>query len=73
MTSAVYRTTGGKVVSKEILTGSDDVSGYVIDGASIVGTNYGNGTAGLWKYPAGGKPVKTISGFENPIGAAVSK
>jgi hypothetical protein len=75
LTSAVYRTTGAgaKVVSKEILAGSDDVSSYAIDGSTLIGTNYDDATAGFWKYPKGGKPTDELDGFEYPIGVAISK
>jgi hypothetical protein len=81
-TSAIYQTTGagGKIVGVTELNDSSDVQGFWIDGKTVIGTNEcQNGctkfsTVGFYKYPAGGKPMKTIKEAGDwPIGAAVSR
>lgn len=75
LTSAIYRTTGsaGKVVSQDILAGSDDLVEYFTDGSEVIGANFHGTTVGFWQYPKGGKETKTITGFSGPIGIALSK
>jgi hypothetical protein len=75
ITSAIYRTTGsgGKVVSGDILQNSDDVTAYLVDGTSLLGTNFYGTTVGFWKYPKSKKETNTITGFSGPIGIALSK
>ena len=77
--SAIYRTTGtgGKIVGVTPLTLSHDVSGYWIDGKTVIGpSSLGNGKdggfVGFWNYPAGGKPTKKLTGFDSPYSAAIS-
>ncbi|MGC1381622.1 MAG: hypothetical protein WA814_11445 [Candidatus Baltobacteraceae bacterium] len=76
--SAVYQTTGagGKIVHVTPLAGSMDVSGYWIDGKTVVGPSspaFGSGAiVGFWNYPAGGKLTKKLTGFELAYGAAIS-
>jgi hypothetical protein len=45
---------------------------YQTDGAAGEILN-ADGTAGLWKYPAGGCPTKTLRRFDSPLGVAVSR
>ncbi|MGC1380805.1 MAG: hypothetical protein WA814_07250 [Candidatus Baltobacteraceae bacterium] len=40
---------------------------------AVVGADFGGGAADQWQYPAGGTPVKTITGLDGPEGAAISK
>jgi hypothetical protein len=75
LTSAIYRTTGsgGKVVSEDILQNSDDVTEYLVDGTSLLGSNFYGTTVGFWKYPKSKKETNAIVGFSGPIGIALSK
>jgi hypothetical protein len=61
------------VVGTTSLTGSDGVFQSFIDGKKVVGPNVFSANAMLWSYPAGGSPVKTLTGFVDPFGSAVSK
>jgi hypothetical protein len=54
------------------LTGSGQVVQYWIQTPNVVAPTANSSDAGIWKYPAGGNPVKTITGFSDPIGATVS-
>jgi len=49
---------------------------FAIQGSTLIGADGPNGgkrDVGFWKYPAGGSPVKTLSGrFKNPSGVALS-
>lgn len=76
--TCIYQTTGagGKIVGNTPLTGSGDIINLWIDGNTVVGPNttgtYENEVL-FYKYPAGGKPTKTLkNGFDYPTGAAVS-
>jgi DNA-binding beta-propeller fold protein YncE len=62
-------TTAGSVV----LNGGSAVVQFWIDGARIVGPNSGLGNVGIWSYPAGGSPTKTIGGLYVPLGTVVSR
>ncbi len=76
--TCIYQTTGagGKIVGKTPLTGSGDILNFWIDGNTVIGPIWddeGYNTVPFWKYPAGGKPTKTLKkGFGDPAGAAVS-
>ncbi len=54
------------------LSGGSAVVQFWIDGSKIVGPNSGSGSAGVWKYPAGGAPAKTIRGLSVPLGTVIS-
>jgi len=67
----------GKTVRTIQLGRAVNVVQFWLDGPTLVGPDGPNGArhdAGLWSYPAGGKPRKTIGdgGFKNPSGATVS-
>ena len=79
--SAIYETTGagGKIVGTTVLTGSHDVVGFWIDSKTVIGVDtspYYYKTPDdveFYKYPAGGKPIKTLKkGFDRPFGVAIS-
>ncbi len=70
--AVVYQTKGSKVIGSTPLTGSTDVVGYAISGKTLVGPDTANSDAGFYSYPAGGSPQKTLGGFSDPIGAAIS-
>jgi hypothetical protein len=53
--------------------GSSDVVQFFIEGKTVVGPNATSGQVMYWPYPAGGVQTKIISGFQVPIGTAISK
>lgn len=65
----------GSVVGSTQLDGAGFVWQFWIQGSRLIGPTYA-GTSGAevgyWKYPAGGVATKTITGFNQPDGAAVS-
>ncbi|HEY2475645.1 MAG TPA: hypothetical protein VGI19_12720 [Candidatus Cybelea sp.] len=63
----------GTKVGSVALSGGSAIVQFWIDGSNIAGPNSGNGSVGIWKYPAGGSPTKTISGLYVPLGAVVSR
>jgi hypothetical protein len=71
----IYRTNGasGKVADTVTLDSGVYVEQFWIQGSTIIGPNaQTDGTVGFWHYPAGGFPVKTMKGFDFPVGAVVS-
>jgi hypothetical protein len=54
------------------LSGGYYVGDFWISGDDIIGPGGGSGNVGVWKYPAGGGPIKSLSGFTDPVGATVS-
>jgi hypothetical protein len=77
--SAIYQTTGsgGKIVHETPLDdptdgSSEDIVQFWIDGNAVIGPNNYGSDAGFYKYPAGGKPTKTIKG-PYAFGAAISE
>jgi hypothetical protein len=68
---AISGSSGTKVGSTP-LTGSKDVVQFWIQGKRVVGPDAGLADVGLYKYPAGGSPTKTIKGLGEPVGATVS-
>jgi hypothetical protein len=83
--NAIYQTTGagGKIVHETRLDsgGLEEIIGFWIQGSTVIGPNalepnskYDIGSVGFYKYPAGGKPTKTLKkGFSAPQGSAISK
>jgi hypothetical protein len=62
-----------KVVGAPIvLTGSSDIAGFAIAGNRLVGADAGNADVEIYAYPKGGKPIQTLTGFSEPIGAVIS-
>lgn len=54
----------------------DDASSVLqfwIQGHRVIGANSGSSNVMVWKYPSGGTPIKTLSGFADPIGVVVSR
>ncbi|MGC1380686.1 MAG: hypothetical protein WA814_06635 [Candidatus Baltobacteraceae bacterium] len=82
---AIYQTTGagGKIVHETPLDagGFEEIIGFWIQGTTVIGPNalepqgkYDKGSVGFYKYPAGGKPTKTLQkGFSAPQGSAISE
>jgi hypothetical protein len=59
-------------VGKTTLRGADRVHQFWIDGGDVIGGNAEAGTVDVWKYPAGGPPIKTIEGLHEPVAVAIS-
>lgn len=69
----VYRTSAGKVVQTVRLRGGTNVDQFWLQGATLIGPNAQSpGTVSFWHYPAGGAPIKTITGLTYPVAATVS-
>jgi hypothetical protein len=81
----VYQTTGagGTIVGTTQLSGAQNVVQYWIpklgsgtqkqQGSKLIGPNLNGASVTFWKYPAGGKAIRTVNGPATPFGAAVSK
>ena len=55
------------------LKGSSSVYEFQIQGPKVAATSAGSASlVGVWKYPAGGSPITTITGFYEPLGLAIS-
>ncbi|HEX3456358.1 MAG TPA: hypothetical protein VHR97_00240, partial [Candidatus Baltobacteraceae bacterium] len=74
--SAIYQVTvsgsTGSVVGTTPLTGSCDVLQFGLSGSSVIAPDDCLNNAGFYSYPAGGPPTNTLTGFQYPVGAAVS-
>jgi hypothetical protein len=78
-TSTIYQIgltkAGGSITGSTVLNGAGNVSQFWIDGKRLIAPTYG-GTdgpvVGYFKYPVGGSATKTITGFSEPDGVAVS-
>lgn len=70
-----FRITGsaGVKIGATHLKHAHSVAQYFIDGDRLVGANSGGSSVAFWKYPAGGVPTKTIRGFGEPFGVALSR
>ncbi|MGA9018527.1 MAG: hypothetical protein WA304_12595 [Candidatus Cybelea sp.] len=67
------RGTNAKAIGATDLGGSSDVVQFYIQKPYVVGADAGNEDVALWDYPAGGSPVKVITGkFDLPTGVIVS-
>ncbi len=76
-TNVIYRFSikgkKGTVVGSTPLNGATEVFQFWIAGSKVIGPDAGAADVGIWSYPAGGSPVKTIPGVYVPLGATVSK
>lgn len=76
-TSTIYQFsisgTSGTEEGSTQLSGATQIFQFWIDGAKLIGPDSGQADAGIWNYPAGGAPVKTITGLYAPLGAVVSR
>jgi hypothetical protein len=75
---AIYQTTGadGKIVHETPFDSSANeyIVGFWIQGSTVIGPNATADDVGFYKYPAGGKPTKTLTkGFDYPQGSAISE
>jgi len=62
----------GSVVGTTQLSGSCDILQFAVSGSSVIAPDNCLNSAGFYAYPAGGAPTKTLTGFQYPVGAAVS-
>ena len=65
----------GTEVSSTTLDSSENIHQFWIDpaGSRVVAPSASLSTVGYWKFPAGGNPTKTLSGFDIPEGVALSQ
>lgn len=68
----VFRLSGCKKVGFTPIGGASDIVQFVIAGNRLIGPDAGNADVELYPYPKGGSPVTTLTGFSEPIGAAVT-
>jgi hypothetical protein len=83
-TSIIYRFAvshfTGTVTGSTTLNGEVAVFQFSFQGGSpkhpqattVVGAAAGSNAVGVWQYPAGGTPVKTVTGLHDPLGAIIS-
>ncbi len=64
--------TTGREVSISTLDGVGELEQVWIQGKRLVAADFKDNDVGLWKYPVGGAPTKTITGIHLPIGVTVS-
>ncbi len=62
----------GSEVGRTPLSGPRYVTLFAIDKDTVAGASYHAATVGIWKYPGGGEPIKTIGGFHAPYGVTLS-
>jgi hypothetical protein len=62
----------GTEVGTTPLIGATEVDDFWIDRPDVIGPDFGAGDVGIWAYPSGGSPKKTITGLSQPVGAVVS-
>jgi hypothetical protein len=76
-TDVIYQFTlsgsGGTEIGSTTLNGTCDVPTFWIKGKTVVAPDECNIFVGLWNYPAGGAPTKTLNDFSQPVGAVLSK
>ncbi len=55
------------------LGGAGDVVQFWLHGKTVIAPDARNEDVGFFQYPQGGNPTKTLQGFYEPVGAALSK
>jgi len=75
--STIYQVAkDGTVMGTRLLTGASGCEQFAIRGNNLAQTvtcpNTGGANVTKYKYPAGGKPTKTISGLSEPYAAVYS-
>lgn len=85
LSNTIYRfkVSNGKatVQGSTMLAGAIDVFQFSLTGSTpkhpqptgVVGADFGAATVDKWDYPAGGTPLKTITGLDGPEGVVVSQ
>jgi hypothetical protein len=69
----VSRIQNCKVVGTTQLLGSVDIVGFAIAGNRLIGPDAGGAAVEIYAYPKGGDPIQVLTGFSEPIGAAVAQ
>ncbi len=64
--------TKGKEVNFTPPTGASEVNPFWNDGTKVIGSDTNEANVKFWNYPVGDSPSKTMAGFSEPVGAAVS-
>jgi hypothetical protein len=71
----IYRINGANGASegKITLKNGTDIEQFWLQGSTLIGPNFtGGGHLLFWRYPVGGSPTKTLSGFSEPFGTTLS-
>jgi DNA-binding beta-propeller fold protein YncE len=68
-----FNGTQGKKMGSTPLGGATEVFQFWIDGKRVVGPDTYGSDVGVWSYPAGGSPLKTIGGLYVPLGTVISR
>jgi hypothetical protein len=63
----------GTKAGSTALTGAAEVVQFWIAGSKLIGPDADGADVGIWKYPAGGSTLKTITGLYVPLGATLSE
>jgi hypothetical protein len=69
----IYQTSGDKITGETPLTGSSDVTGFVIKGKTVIGADGGNDSVEFFHYPKGGNAYKAWTELKEPAGVAISE
>jgi hypothetical protein len=72
-TQTVERIKGCSIVGKTVLEGSVDIVSFAIVGKYLIAPDAGAAQVEIYAYPQGGSPIQVLTGFSEPIGAAVSQ
>jgi hypothetical protein len=62
----------GTEVGTTPLVDAVEVDDFWIDRPNVIGPDFGAADVGIWAYPSGGSPKKTITGLSQPVGVVVS-
>jgi hypothetical protein len=63
----------GTLKGVTMLSGGSALAGFWIQKPYVAGADAGSGDVAIWKYPAGGPPIKILNGpFDLPTGVVVS-
>jgi hypothetical protein len=68
----VARIQNCKVVGTTQLLGSVDIVDFAISGNRLIAPDAGAAAVEIYPYPKGGDPIQVLTGFSEPIGAAVT-
>jgi hypothetical protein len=67
-----YTIASGRASLHGTVSLAQQVAQFVTGDSLLVGSVGSQQTVDFWNYPAGGFPAKTITGFTNPFGVAIS-
>jgi len=75
VTGTIYQTSGGSVIGQTTLNNACGVNQYYIKRNRVIVPSFCNstGVVSIYDYPAGGDAVKSLTGFQFPYGAVVSR